>query len=71
MEREMEAVLRETYGEMVLKAKINKRVRVEECSAFQKPITKYDPKGPSAQEFKSLGREILGRLKNESQSRKI
>ena len=63
MEREMEEVLRETYGEMVLKAKINKRVKVEECPAFQKPITMYDPKGPSAQEFKSLVREILRRLK--------
>ena len=66
MEREMEAVLRETYGEKVLKAKINKRVKVEECPAFQKPITIYDPKGPSAQEFKALVREILRRMKNEN-----
>ena len=63
MEREMEEVLRETYGKNVLKTKINKRVKVEECPAFQKPITMYDPKGPSAQEFKSLVREILRRLK--------
>jgi cellulose biosynthesis protein BcsQ len=66
MEREMEAVLRETYGEKVLKAKINKRVKVEECPAFQKPITMYDPKGPSAQEFKAVVREILRRMKNEN-----
>ena len=71
MEREMEGVLRETYGKMVLKAKINKRVKVEECPAFQKPITVYDPKGPSAQEFKALVREIIRRLKNENKSRKI
>ena len=71
MEREMEEVLRETYGEMALKARINKRVKVEECPAFQKPITTYDPKGPSAQEFKTLVREIIKRMKNESKSGKI
>jgi len=63
MEREMEEVLRETYKELVLKSKINKRVKVEESPAFQKPITEYDPKGASAKEFKALVREILQRLR--------
>ncbi len=71
MEREMEEVLHEAYGDMVLKTKINKRIKVEECPAFQKSITTYDPKGPSAQEFKALTREILRRIKNEKQSGKI
>ena len=65
MEREMEAILRETYSDLVLKTKINKRVKIEESPAFQQGITAYDPKGPSAQEFKSLAREILRRIKNE------
>jgi len=63
MEREMEEVLRETYGDLVLKSKINKRIRVEESPAFQKSITAYDPNGPSAQEFKSMTRELLRRIK--------
>jgi chromosome partitioning protein len=63
MEREMESVLRETYGQKVLRAKVNKRVKVEECPAFQEPITTYDPNGPAAREFKALTKEILRRLK--------
>lgn len=64
MEREMEESLREIYGDMVLKAKINKRIKVEESPAFQKSITQYDPKGPSAKEFNSVVTEILRRLRN-------
>ena len=59
IEREMEEVLRETYGDLVLKAKINKRIKVEESPAFQKPITVYDPNGKSAQEFKAMTSEIV------------
>ena len=65
MEREMEESLREIYGDMVLKAKINKRIKVEESPAFQKSITQYDPKGPAAKEFKSMTDEILRRLRND------
>jgi len=63
MEREMENVLRETYGDLVLKTKINKRVKIEESPAFNKGITAYDPKGQSALEFKRLTDEILKRIR--------
>ena len=63
IEREMEEVLRETYGDLVLKSKINKRVKIEESPAFQQPITVYDPKGPSSKEFKTMTNEILRRIK--------
>ena len=63
IEREMEEVLREIYGNMVLKSKINKRVKVEESPAFQQPITVYDPKGPAAGEFNAMVAEILRRIK--------
>jgi chromosome partitioning protein len=62
MEREMEQALREKYGNLVLKNKINKRIKVEESPAFRKPITEYNPKGPAAKEFKALVREILTRI---------
>ena len=62
MERELESVLREQYGDLILKAKINKRVRVEESPAFQKAIVEYEPKGPAAREFQSVYREIKKRL---------
>jgi chromosome partitioning protein len=62
IEREMEKALREAYGELVFKTKINKRVKFEESPAFQQPITQYSPKGPAAKEFKALTAEILQRL---------
>ena len=61
----MEEALREIYGDHVLKAKINKRIKVEESPAFQKAITQYDPKGPAAKEFRTIATEILRRLKND------
>jgi len=64
IEREMEKVLRETYKNLVLKTKIRKRVKIEESPAFQKSITDYDPKGPSAEEFETLTNELLRRIKS-------
>jgi chromosome partitioning protein len=63
IEREMEEVLRETYGNLVFKSKINKRIKVEESPAFQKPITVYDPRCPAAAEFKAMVAEILRRIR--------
>ena len=48
---------------IVLKSKINKRIKVEESPAFQQPITVYDPKGPAAGEFNAMVAEILRRIK--------
>ena len=63
IEREMAEALREAYGDLVLKATINKRVKVEESPAFQKAITIYDPKGPAAGEFNAMVTEIMDRIK--------
>jgi chromosome partitioning protein len=64
IEREMEEALRETYGDLVLKAMINKRVKVEESPAFQQAITTYVPNGLAAAEFKAMVTEIMHRIKN-------
>jgi chromosome partitioning protein len=64
LEREMEEALRESFGDLVMKSKINKRVRIEESPAFQKPITQHDPKGPAATEFKAMTAEALRRIRN-------
>jgi chromosome partitioning protein len=63
IEREMEQALREAYGELVFKTKINKRVKFEESPSFQQAITQYSPNGPAAKEFEALTAEILQRLK--------
>jgi len=64
IEREMEAALRETYGKLVLKTKINKRIKVVESPTFQKTIVDYDPKGFAAKEFKAVTDEIIKRIKS-------
>lgn len=66
LERDMEVALRETYGNLVFKSKINKRVNVEASPAFQQPITEYDPKGLSAVEFKAMAKEMIRRIKKRS-----
>ena len=63
MEREMEEAMRERYGKLVFKNRINKRVKIEASPAFQQPITSYDPKGPSAKEFRKVADEMMKRLK--------
>ena len=63
MEREIEEALRENYKDLVFNTKISKRVKVEESPAFQKPITKYNARGPSAKEFEDLVKEVLKRIR--------
>ena len=64
IEREMQQALKEAYGDLVFKSKINKRIKVEESPAFQQPITQYSPNCPAAAEFKALTKEVLQRLKS-------
>jgi chromosome partitioning protein len=63
LEREMEGALREAYDGVVLKSKISKRIKLEESPALQKSIITYDPRGPSAKEFKIMTNEIIRRIK--------
>ena len=63
MEREMERALRDTHGNLVLKTKINKRVKIEESPAFQQAVSQYCPNNPAAAEFVALVQEILHRIK--------
>jgi len=63
LEREMEDALREAYDGVVLKSKISKRIKLEESPALQKSIITYDPRGPSAKEFRIVTNEIMRRIK--------
>lgn len=70
LERELESVLRENYGKLVFKSKINKRIRFVESPALQKGIIEYKPNGSSAKEFKSFTRELLQRIGRDSDGKK-
>lgn len=63
LETEMEKALRESYGNLVFKTKINKRVKIEESPAFQQSIIQYKPKEQAAVEFTAFTNEFLQRLK--------
>jgi len=62
-ERDLEEALRETYGNLVFKTKINKRVDIATSPALNKSITKYAPKSLSASEFKSFTHEVVKRIR--------
>jgi chromosome partitioning protein len=55
--------MKKTYGNLVFKTKINKRVKIEESPAFQQSIIEYRPKEQAAAEFRALTNEFLQRLK--------
>lgn len=65
MEREMDGTLRKRYGKLVLRTRIRKRVSIEESPAFQKAVAAYAPNSAAAEDFKSLAKEVLRRIKNE------
>ncbi|WP_419660492.1 ParA: predicted chromosome partitioning protein [Desulfosarcina variabilis str. Montpellier] len=62
LERDMEASLRKKYPGLTFKTRLSKRVAVGECVTTQKPITQYDPKSKSANEFKALAKELMARV---------
>jgi chromosome partitioning protein len=66
LEREMEHALRQTYGNLVFKTRIKKRVRIEESPVFQQAVTGYDTGSPAAKEFRRMVNELLQRIKSSS-----
>ena len=64
-EQELETALREKYGKLVFKTKLNKRVDVASSPAFHQPITEYAPNGTSAKEFKAFTQEVLKRIRED------
>ena len=62
IEREMETALRKTYGPLVLKNRIHKRVGLEESPSFHKGIVQYEPKSAAAKDFLSVAWEIKKRI---------
>ena len=51
--------LRKRFETKVYAATIRESVKVSECHSHSMPITKYDPKGNGAQDYRSLAKEII------------
>lgn len=60
--KELEEVLRDSYGEMVFQSKIHKGTKLEESPSFNQSIAEYDPQGKPALQFNSFLNEFLQRL---------
>lgn len=57
--RQVEADLREFFGNEVFKAVIPRSIRLAEAPSFGKPILAYDPRSRGAEAYIQLAKEIL------------
>jgi chromosome partitioning protein len=62
MAKDIEGVLRDTYGDLVFKATLGKGVKLEESPSFNQSIMEYDPAGKQAHQFMAFVDELLERL---------
>lgn len=63
--QELEALLRESYAEILFPAVIHKSVKIEESPSFHKSIMEYAPKSKQSNEYELFIQEFLKRIENE------
>lgn len=56
---EVVASLREKFGPLVFKTVVRENVRLAECPSFGKPITRYAPSSPGAEDYRALAKELV------------
>lgn len=62
MAKDIEGVLRDTYGELVFKTTLGKGVKLEESPSFNQSIMEYDPTSKQAQQLMALVDELVERV---------
>lgn len=63
LSKDVEAHIRNVFGDKTFKTVITRSVRLEESPAHKKPIFTYAPKSSGALEYESLSKEVLKRVK--------
>jgi len=63
LSREVLKDLRKRFKKDVYETTIRESVKVSECHSHSMPITKYYPKGNGAQDYRSLAKEIIRKVK--------
>lgn len=63
--RELEALLREDYGDFLFSGVINKSIKIEESPSFQQSIMEYAPGSKQAEQYQYFINELLKRIANE------
>jgi chromosome partitioning protein len=61
--REAVEILRENFGDLVLKTKIRKTIRFAEAPVKGQSVLKYDPTGEAATMYRDLAKEVLNGAK--------
>jgi chromosome partitioning protein len=57
--RESIEVLRENFGPLVFQTVVRKTIKFAEAPVTGSSLLKYDPKGPGAESYRALAREVL------------
>jgi cellulose biosynthesis protein BcsQ len=55
---DLEAQIRETFGDLVLRPTVRRDVKIPEAYTAQKPVTLYAPKSEAAQAYVKMGRQM-------------
>lgn len=62
LSRDVEAHIRNVFGDKTFKTKITRSVRLEEAPAHKQSIFAYSPRSSGAEEYESLAKEVLKRV---------
>lgn len=56
------------FGDLVFTTRIPRSVRLAEAPSYGQPITVFDPSSRGARAYRSLAREVLGRLHDDERA---
>jgi len=59
--RQVIDMVRDGFGDLVMKTVIPTTIRLQEAAAAGEPITAYDPAGPAAEAYRKLTKEVIAR----------
>jgi chromosome partitioning protein len=62
LSKDVEAQIRDVFGEKAFKTVITRSVRLEESPAHKETIFSFAPKSSGANEYQNLGQEVLSRV---------
>ncbi len=70
LSRDVEAHIRQVFGEKAFKTVITRSVRLEEAPAHKKSIFDYAPRSSGAAEYEQLSREVIKRVQKRAANRR-
>jgi chromosome partitioning protein len=65
--KEVVSTAEKQYGSLVCRARIGQNIKIEEAQVLQKSILQYAPKDKGSIQYRSLGAELLERMKEKAE----